>query len=199
MATRRGPRRKSEGSARREILRAAQRLFPRRSLSEISLRAIAQEAQVNPALVLYYFENKEELIIEALGTSLRPVMEDVFRDESLHPGVGRQAVLGFLRFWDTPERRQTYASMVLSTPTEGRLSQALRGTIVSQLEGQLSGLVPRDELRTRAALYTSQIVGLGVSRYVLRLEPIASMSPELLANSVGPVLDRYLMEPLPTM
>lgn len=197
MVARRGPRRKTEGSARGDILRAAQRLFPRRGLSEISLRAIAQEAGVNPALILYYFDNKEELMIEALSASVRPLMEDVFRGKSLRPGVGRQAALGFLQFWDTPERRLTFAAMVLATPTEGRLSQALRGTIVKQLEGQLSGLVPRNELRTRAALYTSQIVGLGVSRYVLKLEPLTTMPAELLAEAVGATLDGYLMGPLP--
>jgi AcrR family transcriptional regulator len=197
VVARRGPRRKTEGSARDDILRAAQRLFPQRAISGISLRAIAHEAGVNPALTLYYFESKEELIIEALGASLRPVMEDVFGGRPLRRGVGREAVLGFLRFWDPPERRQTYAAMVLSAQAEGRISHALRRTIVKQLETQLSGLVPQGELRARAGLYTSQVVGLGVSRYVLKLEPLASMPAELLAESIGPTLDRYLVGPLP--
>jgi AcrR family transcriptional regulator len=194
---RRGPRRKVDSSARGDILRAAQRLFSRRSLSEISLRAIAQEAGVNPALTLYYFENKEELIMEALSASIRPLMTDVFRPGSLTLGVGRQAVLRFLEFWDTHERRQSYAAMVLSAGTDGRLAQALRSAIVSQIESQFSSLLPKGELRTRTALYTSQIIGLGYSRYVLGLEPIASMSAKTLSASVGPILDRYLMGPLP--
>lgn len=152
---------------------------------------------MNPALVLYYFDNKEDLIMEALSASIRPLMQDVYRPGSLTVGIGRQATLRFLQFWDPPERRRSYAAMILSAGAEGRLARALRSSIVGQIESQFAGLLPRGELRTRAGLFTSQMAGVGVSRYVLALEPIASMPAELLAASIGPALDLYLMGPLP--
>jgi hypothetical protein len=44
----------------------------------------------------------------------------------------------------------------------------------------------------RANLAASQLLGLGIARYVLRLEPLASMSEDDVVRWVGPVLQRYL-------
>lgn len=44
----------------------------------------------------------------------------------------------------------------------------------------------------RVALVASQIVGLGIIRYVVRLEPIASATTDDLVASIAPTLQRYL-------
>src|SRR5207237_8231849 len=53
------------------------------------------------------------------------------------------------------------------------------------------------EREQRRALVASQLVGLAWARYLLRLEPLASASPDEVARWIGPTLDRYLRERLP--
>lgn len=192
----RGRRKKSEGIAKDEILRAAQRLFPRQNIHEISLRAIAREAEVDPALVLYYFASKEDLLFEALGATLRPLLKGVFRTGPLRPGVGKNAVTQFLRFWDSEARGKTFATLIQTAASEGRLARGLRKFFAAQIAKQFIGRLAEDELPTRVGLVATQLFGLAGARYVFRLEPIASASIETLARSIGPTLDRYLLEPM---
>lgn len=192
----RGRRRQDNGSARDDIVHAAQRLLLGQGIHDISLRAIAREARVDPALVLYYFASKEDLLFEALGATLRPLMKGVFRAGELRPGVGSSAITQFLRFWDTGDRGKTFATLIQTAASEGRLAKGLRGFFWSQIANQFSGLLPKDELPARVGLLTTQMVGLGAARYLLRLEPIASASVESLAKSIGPTLDRYLTGPV---
>jgi hypothetical protein len=44
----------------------------------------------------------------------------------------------------------------------------------------------------RAGLCASQILGIGLVRYVLKLEPIASADVDTMVRLVGPNLQRYL-------
>ena len=191
----RGRRRRDRGSAREDILRATQRLLLSQGIHDISIRAIAHEARVDPALVLYYFANKEDLLFGALGATLQPLMKGVFREGSLHPGVGSSAITQFLRFWDVENRGRTFATLIQTAGSEGRLAEGLRGFFSSQIANQFSGLLPKDELPARVGLLATQIVGLGAARYLFRLEPIASAPVEALAKSIGPTLDRYLTGP----
>lgn len=189
----RGRRRLADGSAREDIVRAAQRLFPGQGIHDISIRAIAREARVDPALVLYYFASKEDLLFEALGATLRPLMKGVFRTGELRPGVGSSAVAQFLRFWDTGNRGKTFATMVQTAAAKGRLARGLRDFFTTQLGNQFSGRLAKDELPVRVGLLATQMLGLGAVRYLFRLEPIASASVESLAKSIGPTLDRYVI------
>jgi hypothetical protein len=68
-------------------------------------------------------------------------------------------------------------------------SQILR-RITSRLD------VPPDEAKLRASLVGSQIIGLGLARYLIKIEPLASLEPEQVAGLVGPTLQRYLTGPL---
>jgi hypothetical protein len=58
--------------------------------------------------------------------------------------------------------------------------------------------LPPGEREQRRALVASQLVGLAWTGYLLRLEPLASAHPEGVARWIGPTLDRYMREPLPS-
>jgi hypothetical protein len=57
--------------------------------------------------------------------------------------------------------------------------------------------VPDAEREARGALVASQLVGLVMTRYVLRLEPLASADAATLVATTGPTLQRYLTGGLP--
>ena len=174
-------------------MRAAGRLFLRHGLTEVTIRGIAREAGVDPALVLYYFGSKEELSLEALGATLQPLLETTFQSGPLRRGTGAIAVLRFVRFWDGHAQGRAFAGLVYTAASGGRVGDAVRTFVTTQIEAQFVGQIAPEELKERVGLFMAQIIGLGVVRYLLRIEPIASATPESLARSVGPNLDRYLL------
>lgn len=193
----RGRRKRAEGSARADIVHAAGALFLRKGLGEVTLRGIAREARVDPALVLYYFSSKEDLALEALGATIRPLMESVFQAGPPRRGTGAAAVLRFLRFWDAQSQGTAFAGLFHPASAEGRLGAAVRKFVASQIESQFAKQWEGEELRTRVGLFMTQIIGLGAVRYLFRIEPIASSPPEVLAEAIGPNLDRYLVGSAP--
>ena len=52
------------------------------------------------------------------------------------------------------------------------------------------------EAPLRGSLVATQMIGLVMIRYVLKVEPLATASPETVAAAVAPNLHRYLFEPL---
>jgi hypothetical protein len=52
--------------------------------------------------------------------------------------------------------------------------------------------MPVREREIRGALAASQLIGLVMGRYVLRLEPLASARPAWLVETIGPNVQRYL-------
>jgi len=48
------------------------------------------------------------------------------------------------------------------------------------------------DIALRAQLVASQLLGLALARYLLRLEPLASLPAADVVAAVGPTLQRYL-------
>ena len=49
----------------------------------------------------------------------------------------------------------------------------------------------------RAALVATELAGLVMARYVVRLEPIARLDVDTLVALFGPVFQRFIVGPLP--
>jgi hypothetical protein len=58
----------------------------------------------------------------------------------------------------------------------------------------LAAAVPGEDARTRAALAGSQLIGLVLARYNIRVDPLASMTPDEIAAAIGPAVERYLFD-----
>ena len=69
---RRSGRRPGNSGARADILAAAGRAFAERGYARATIRGVAQEAGVDPALVHHYFGNKRGLFIEAMSLPANP-------------------------------------------------------------------------------------------------------------------------------
>jgi hypothetical protein len=50
--------------------------------------------------------------------------------------------------------------------------------------------------RQRRALVSSQLMGLAFIRYILRVPPISTTTPQEIARWAGPTLDRYMVGPI---
>jgi AcrR family transcriptional regulator len=148
---------------------------------------------VDPALVHHYFGNKDKLFLAAVHAPANPadLLPEVLaggRDD-LGPNVVRM----LLRVWDGPMQPAALA-LVRSAVGNEWTAKLLREFLVTQVLRRVVGTLdmPVREREIRGALAASQLIGLVMARYVLKLEPLASASPESLVAAIGPNVQRYL-------
>lgn len=185
---RRGPR--QDGVEPREaIIDAARRQFAEQGFDGATMRAIAREAGVDPALVSYYFGSKSGLFVESLRLPVNPA--DAI-DAVLAEGtgdLGRRLVTRFLQVWDTPATGEPVISVLRSAASRPEIMREfLDRRIVPRFAAALGG--PDTELRATAV--ASQMLGLAFLRYVLRVEPLASATQDEVVALIAPTVQRYV-------
>lgn len=192
---RRGPR--TSGDARGAIVTAAQSLFIERGPEHVSVRRIATEAGVDPSLIRYYFGSVEALLAEAMRPTPR-LMNPFLTLAELPPEKRGEALLrAAMRVWEDP---QGCAFMIWLTGACNRESLAYRRFVDATPKlwhAALPAGTPQAEIDIRSAYVNSVLTGLGITRYVWRMEPLASMPLERLIDSQAPLVQSYLTGPLP--
>jgi AcrR family transcriptional regulator len=175
------------------VLAAARAQFAAKGFDGATIRGIASAAGVDPALVHHYFGNKDKLFLAAVEapadpTELLPKVLAAPRDE-----LGAAVVRMVLHVWDGPARPAGLAlirSAVSNEWTARLLREFLVSTVLRRVVSTL-GFDP-DARAARASLVASQIIGLVMARHVLRLEPLASATPDEVVAAIGPTVQRYL-------
>ncbi|CAM5345802.1 AcrR family transcriptional regulator OS=Leifsonia shinshuensis OX=150026 GN=HNR13_001780 PE=4 SV=1 [Leifsonia shinshuensis] len=191
---RRGRPRKERGaaSARSAIVRAAAEEFTERGYEAASLRAVARRAGVDSALVHHYFEDKADLFAATLEAPIRPdrVLDVLLAAPREQVG---ETLVRYLLTQLEDERAAGRIVLILRTAlSSGPGTRMLREFLTREVFARLAALTHADDADLRADLAASQIAGLMMTRYVLKLEPIASAAPDELARRVGPVIQWHL-------
>jgi AcrR family transcriptional regulator len=196
MAGRTG-RRPGNPDTREAILGAARSVFADKGFDKASIRAIASAAEVDPALVHHYFGTKDQLFLAAMEAPIDPgeLLPDVLAGGL--DGVGERLIRMILRVWDGPAGTAGVA-LVRSAITNEWTARLFREFISTQVLRRAMTELKIDpvEAPLRSGLIASQIGGLIMMRYVIRLEPLASAPAEAIVASMGPTLQRYLTEEL---
>ena len=181
---------------RGEILAAARRSFAEKGFGGTTIRAVAGEAGVDPALVHHYFGAKDDLFLAALQIPIDPraLVPTIFA-----PGVegaGERLLRVFFSVWDDPHTRLPLIALVRASLLQETPESLLQQGILRMLLTPMRAALAPDEADRRVELVVSQMVGLVVTRYLIALEPLASMPAEELIAAVAPTLQRYLDGPL---
>lgn len=178
---------------RGHILAAAQRLFAEQGYEGTSLRSIAREAEVDPALVHHYFDGKEALLAASVELPANP--REVLSGVAALPPAERGAALvrTLLALWDSPLQPALLTlvrSTIGSTSQSALMREVLRRRVLNVI---MAGIEHDDhESQLRGELVVSQVFGLLVSRYVVKLEPLTSLSSEEVVRLVSPTVQHYL-------
>jgi AcrR family transcriptional regulator len=191
-------RRPGNPDTREAILAAARESFADRGFDRASIRAIATAARVDPALVHHYFGTKDQLFLEAMQVPFDPgsAISSVLGQG--RDGTGERLVRMMLSIWDSPAGVAA-AALVRSAVGNETFARMLREFVTHGILRRITkefGLAPA-EAGLRTNLVASQIVGVIMVRYIIRLEPMASAPVDLLAPLIGQTVQRYLTEPLP--
>jgi AcrR family transcriptional regulator len=195
-AGRRG-RRGGATASRDHILDAARRLFAEHGFDGTSLRQVARAAGVDPGMIHHFFSGKDELF--ALSVELPADPEQVLAGmaESDPDQRAELMVRTVLRLWESPAQAGLLAFVrgtIGSTARTSLLREAVARRVISRITASVPG--PPQEVALRGSLVATQIVGLMMVRYVVRLEPLASAPAEDVVRLVAPTVQRYLTGPI---
>jgi AcrR family transcriptional regulator len=186
-------RRPGNQDTRGQIITAARHAFATKGFGGASMRAIAAEAGVDAALIHHYFDSKQQLFLAtvALPLGLPGMLEEVAAGG--RGGLGERLVKSVLGVWDS-EFQPSLVAAIRTTLTDPALTRSAGEFLTLEVIGHV---LPRDDLspeeaNRRAGLVASQILGLVIGRYVLRLPVLANRETEDLVAEVGPTVQRYV-------
>jgi AcrR family transcriptional regulator len=185
-------RRPGVSGTREAILGAARRAFAEHGYQHATIRGVADLAGVDPALVHHYFGTKQELFVAAVQLPVNPV-EQLMAVLDEDPGqAGRRMVETFLSVWDHAATQNPLLALIRSAVGDEHAAAMLREFITEEVLGQIAHRLGSADARLRASLVGSQIIGLAMARYIVKVEPLASAPPTQVVAAVGPTLQRYL-------
>jgi AcrR family transcriptional regulator len=191
-------RRPGESTTREAIAASARKMFAARGYDRTTFRAIAADAGVDPALVNHYFGAKKDLFaaVTALPVELGEVVPRIF--DGPRSKMGLRLATFFLETLEQEDSRAAITGIIRAAASQPEAADAVRQVVTARVLDPVSEHLDEDNARLRANLVNSQMVGLVMTRYVIGLEPLASMDPERVAEAIAPNLQRYLTGSLPT-
>lgn len=196
------PRGRRPGSpdTRAAILVAARELFATQGYAATSVRSVAASVGVDKGTVAHHFGSKEDLFVACLELPMDP--REVAQQVA-GPGVegmGERLLRTLLRVWGEEPGRASLLALVrgIAEPEGQRLvREVFLGLLVRGLVQRVAAGGEVDQAERRVAHVASQVIGLVMLRYVLEAEPLASMPAEQVVATYAPVLQAYLVDPLP--
>ncbi|SDC28395.1 TetR/AcrR family transcriptional regulator [Actinokineospora iranica] len=179
------------------LLAAAREVFIEQGYDGATVRAIARRAGVDAAMVNHWFGGKEALFAQAvLQLPFNPQELIANLLEGDPDSVGERIVRTFLTTWDAQDGG-VFAALIRSVASHDQVANALRDFFIKNVFSQLASVVSVDgRAELRANLVASQMIGLGMVRYVAEFEPLARTDIDTLVKAIGPTLQRYLNGPI---
>ena len=187
------PRGANRDDTKARILSAAAAEFGEHGYEGASIRSIARRAEVDPALVHHYFDDKAALVAEVVAVPLRP--DRIVKGALDGPldELGERLLRGVLAAWDAPAVRPAATVALRSALGQGQVARMLREFLRREIMHRVATRIgDTDDAELRAELAASQIVGIIMVRYVLAFEPIASLSDDEIVSRVAPAVQWHL-------
>lgn len=195
MTVKRGPgRRPGAADTRGEIVEAARAEFAERGYEGATIRGIARAAGVDAALVHHYFGGKEQVFVAAMELPFDPgaALPQVLAGDPAQ--LGERFARFFLSIWGNADSRAPFLALLRSASTSESAAAMLRAFVEQALLGRVvARLAPAPDRALRMTLAASQLLGMALMRYVVRVEPLASASEDEVVALVAPAIQRYLV------
>ncbi|MGW4647803.1 TetR/AcrR family transcriptional regulator [Kitasatospora sp. NPDC004289] len=188
-------RRPGGADTRRTVLEAARAEFAARGYEKASMRAIARAAGVDAALLHHYFGTKDQLFLAALELPVDPraVVELALAGDQA--GVGGRVADFLLTLWEQPGVLDRLLALIRAAATTEQVAALMRGFVAAELIDRIASRLEVEQPELRAELMFSQIVGLAMARYVVKVEPLASATRDELHPLIARTFQNYLVTP----
>ena len=180
---------RNAAETRSDILKAARLRFGADGYERTTLRTVAADVGVDPALVIRYFGSKQDLFAAAAEFTLNlPDLSTVNPDD-----VADALLPSFFAVW---EEDTTFVALLRAAMTSPTAAETMRQVFATQVAPKLAAITP-DHPAERAGLMGAFVIGLATTRYVLTNPAVADLSHDELIRWVGPVIRQLLVGPAP--
>ncbi len=174
------------------VLDAARVAFNSRGYARTTMRGVATAAGVAPSVLRRYYDNKEQMFAAAMRLPFDP---STAVPELLTPGLdgmGERLVRGTFEVLKDDEARQQVIDLFQAGASAGKAAQSLRDFLEDSVVDRIAGVVGIPDARMRASLISSHLIGLAATRYVIKLEPLASASEDEVVRMYAPMIQDLL-------
>jgi len=180
---------RNAGQTRADILEAARQRFGSDGYERTTLRAVAADVGIDPALVIRYFGTKQDLFAAAAEFTLDlPDLTGVAPDD-----VADALLSSFFAVW---EEDATFVALLRAAMTSPTAADTMRHVFATQVAPKLAAATP-DHPAQRAGLMGAFVIGLATTRYVLANPAVVDLSHDELIRWASPVIRQLLVGPAP--
>jgi AcrR family transcriptional regulator len=178
---------------RSSILLAARKRFATDGFERTTIRAVAADAGIDPSMVMRYYGSKNGLFSAATEIQLHlPDLTKTDRED-----IGEALIRHWVELWEGALSDQVMVVLLRSAITNEEAAQQLRTIFAAQVMHAVGQVVDDPaEAATRAGLVSSQMLGLALTRYILRLPPVVDLDQDTIIAGVAPTIQRYLTGPI---
>jgi AcrR family transcriptional regulator len=170
------------------ILRAARDRFAADGYERTTIRAVAADAAIDPSMVMRYFGSKERLFDAALAIDLRlPDLTAVAPQD-----LARTLVRHFLDRWESDPADDALLVLLRSAVTNERAALRMHEIFATQVAPAL-GAALGPQAAAVAPVLTTQLLGLALTRYLIRLPAITALAPEQLVDALAPAVQATVL------
>jgi AcrR family transcriptional regulator len=183
-------------TTRRRIEDAARAQFAAAGYSATTIRSVAAEAGVDPALVMHYHGSKQGLFKAALSLPFdpRPLVEELAAGD--RATVGRRLADAVLAAFSDPHTQRVLLGRIRAASSEAQAAPLVRAQITNDIVWPLAQRLGVDQPGLRAGMVSSQLVGWAVARWILGFEELAAQPIDDAAVWLGETFQRYLTGPI---
>lgn len=166
------------------ILRAARDRFAAHGYERTTIRAVAGDAGIDPSMVMRYFGSKEQLFDAALTIDLR-LPDLTLADPEALPEV---VVRHFLNRWESDPADDALLVLLRSAVTNERAAQRMHQIFAGQVGPALAAAVGHGTARRVGGLVSAQLLGIALTRYVLRLPAVVELTVDQIVATMTPAI-----------
>ena len=182
-----GPEKRSDRT-KSAILRAARERLASRGYDRTTIRAVAADAGIDPSMVMRYFGNKAQLFDAALDIDLHlPDLTGGPVDQ-----LPRKLVRLFLDRWENDPTDDALLVLLRSAVTNDHAAAKMRDIFAAQVAPTLAAALGQELASKRAGLVSAQLLGLALTRYLLRLPAVTALSPKEIEDTLTPAIRAIL-------
>lgn len=186
----RAGRRPGQTETRERIITAARGLFAAQGYHGATIRAIATEAAVNPALLHHFFGTKQQIFVAAMDLPFNPTELIPQILDGPRASAGERLVRAFLGFWGTAQSREPFLALLRSVATNEEAAAMMRDFMDKEVLAQVADALEVE--RVRLAATAAQLMGLALLRYIVAVPPLAEATDDELVALVAPAIQHYL-------
>jgi AcrR family transcriptional regulator len=168
------------------ILDAATQVFFAAGYERTTIRAVASAAGVDGGLVMHYFGSKQELFRRVIDAAPVPEVSGA-------PGQAAEQLLATLadRLASEPTASLTLLRSMLTNPEAASAVSAG----AARYEAQIAQAIPAGDASLRAAVISAIILGVMVSRHLIKSDELASADPAQIISLLRPCMISLAAQP----